>query len=78
MLISIRAGILVLCGGSGGGRSYVNQGIFLVCGRSGVFRSDFLVVGGWYLRIGGDFVAVVVEVELEDLELVMKAFVGLV
>lgn len=78
VLISIRAGVLVLCSGSGGGRSYVYQGISLVCDRSGVFRSDFLVGGRWYLRIGGHFVAVVVEVKLEDLELVVKAFVGLV
>ena len=55
-----------LCGGSGGCGSSVFSRTFLVGDRGGVFRGG-LVEGGIF-KLGGEFVAVVVEVEVGDLE----------
>ena len=55
-----------LCGGSGGCGSSVFWRTFLVGDRGGVFRGR-LVEGG-ICKLGGEFVAVAVEVEVVDLE----------
>ena len=71
-----------LNGGSGGsgGCGGVFQKTFLVRDKGGVFRGGwwcFGLVGGGIFNLGGDF-AVVVKVEVEDFELVVKIFVRLV
>ena len=67
-----------LNGGSGGsgGCGGVFQKTFLVRDKGGVFRGGwwcFGLVGGGIFDLGGDF-AVVVKVEVEDFELVVKIF----
>ena len=67
-----------MCGCSGGGGRNAFWRTFLIGDGGGDFRGRFGAGGMWYLDLGGDFVTVVVEVELGDLELGVKAILRLV